>query len=63
MSEGTESGPGSPTAVAWQLAFTIAREEKSEEKTREYWLTLYRQCYKATSGHTLDSILNRTEKK
>lgn len=29
----------------------------SEKKTKEYWLKLYHQCYKATNGHDLGSIL------
>ena len=30
---------------------------KSEQKSKEYWLKLYRQCYKAASGSALESIL------
>ena len=29
----------------------------SEKSNRNYWLTLYRQCYKASSGNNLKSIL------
>ena len=28
-----------------------------ERKTRAYWLTLYRQCYKAADGELLQSVL------
>lgn len=27
------------------------------QKDRKYWLTLYRQCYKAVSGNLLEDIL------
>lgn len=30
---------------------------KSENKDRRYWLTLYRQCYKAVNGSPLEKIL------
>lgn len=28
-----------------------------ERQKKDYWLTLYRQCYKAASGSSLESIL------
>ena len=50
----------SKQAVAFELMKHIASCEKADEvqtKTRAYWLTLYRQCYKATSGSPLERIL------
>jgi hypothetical protein len=48
----------SPAHVAFLLMNHIARTEKDVPRSREYWLTLYHQCRKATSGlHTLGSIL------
>lgn len=49
----------SPEAVAFTLLEKITFYEDSKEvkKDRKYWLTLYRQCYKATMGHELDDIL------
>lgn len=45
--------------VALDLMSAIAANEgKSQAKdSRKYWLTLYHQCWKATSGHQLESIL------
>lgn len=43
--------------VAYDLAILITRNEKTDNKDRKYWLTLYRQCLKATSGYPLESIL------
>ncbi len=46
--------------VALDLAYQIAQDEAtSVQKDRQYWLTLYRQCYKATRGNTLESILKQ----
>ena len=48
----------SPERVALELAFHIAQEEGgSRPRDRKYWLTLYRQCYKATHGASLLEIL------
>lgn len=30
---------------------------KREQKDKKYWLTLYRQCYKAVDGFALEQIL------
>lgn len=51
----------SPSRVAYELMNEIAHNEgkKSTEKTREYLLTLYRQCHKAVNGHQLESILDQ----
>jgi hypothetical protein len=55
--------PGSPAAVAYELMLHIGSGDdlqgKDQESRRQYFLTLYRQCYKATSGHGLESILQR----
>lgn len=46
--------------VAYDLTKTIARNESSSErKNRDYWLTLYNQCRKATEGYGLESILSK----
>ena len=50
----------SKQAVAFELMKHISSHEKADEtktSTRAYWLTLYRQCYKATSGSPLERIL------
>lgn len=46
-------------AVAFDLMQKISINEDSKifSKDRAYWLTLYRQCFKATSGHSLEDIL------
>lgn len=30
---------------------------KPDQKDKKYWLTLYRQCYKAVSGSSLSEII------
>jgi len=49
----------SKQAVAYTLMQHIAacEDESAKKKTRAYWLTLYRQCYKATTGASLERIL------
>ena len=50
----------SKQAVALELMKHISACEKADDeltRTRAYWLTLYRQCYKATSGSPLERIL------
>ena len=50
----------SKQAVAFELMKHIASWESADGaqmKTRAYWLTLYRQCYKATNGSPLERIL------
>jgi hypothetical protein len=40
--------------VAFDLMDLISRRENgndSEKKSRDYWLKLYSQCYKAASGY------------
>ena len=48
--------------VAFDLMDHIARRESgkdAEQKTRDYWLTLYVQCYKAASGEALKYALEQ----
>ena len=50
----------SKQAIALELMKHISSHEKidaAQIATRAYWLTLYRQCYKATSGSPLERIL------
>jgi hypothetical protein len=49
----------STAAVAFDLMKFLgnAGSTRDDRANREYWLTLYRQCYKAASGYTLESIL------
>ena len=50
----------SKQAVAFELMKHIAGCENADDaqtKTRAYWLTLCRQCDKATSGSPLERIL------
>lgn len=48
--------------VAFDLMKIIADWDNiTKEKKKDYWLRLYRQCYKATSGHVLKSILDESE--
>lgn len=48
-------------AVAFELMEKIGQLEQSEQrKTRAYWLTLYRQCFKATHGDTLATVLTES---
>ncbi len=59
------SGPidiasNSKQSVAFDLMKHIAFNEKvgdEQKKSRQYWLSLYRQCWKATNGGSLESIL------
>ena len=61
------SGPidiesNSKQAVAFKLMQHIAGYENApgnQMNTRQYWLTLYRQCYKATDGGSMDSIMRQ----
>lgn len=45
--------------VAFDLACKIDyySQLKAEQKDKKYWLSLYRQCYKATKGYALEGIL------
>lgn len=46
-------------SVAYQLMQDIIAQESTSQKTREYLLTLYVQCLKATSGVTLAVVLKK----
>ena len=55
-----ETRPDSKERVAYELMSRIAVLEDTSEQQRankSYWFGLYRQCFKAVSGHTLESIL------
>lgn len=51
----------SPARVALELMKFLSGIDstKEERSKREYWLTLYRQCYKAANGRSLESILEK----
>lgn len=52
--------PTSKELIAFKLMEKIANHETTkpdEESKRAYWLTLYRQCYKAADGYALSDIL------
>lgn len=51
----------SQEAVAFKLMEKIGYAEaaKVDQYDRKYWLTLYRQCHKATKGNLLESILKQ----
>lgn len=47
--------------VAYDLMKIIDDYDQNTQeahKNKKYWLTLYRQCLKATAGYTLESILS-----
>ena len=55
-----ETRPDSKERVAYELMSRIAVLEDTSDQQRaskSYWFGLYRQCFKAVSGHTLESIL------
>lgn len=58
-----ENNSQSREAVALELTKIIANAEYNREdgkvQNRDYYLTLYRQCFKATNAHPLDSILKK----
>lgn len=46
--------------VAFDLMSYISGWEQpsdTDKQGREYWLTLYWQCYQAASGHSLSTVL------
>ena len=51
----------SPAVVAYDLMRFIGddRSSSNENTDRQYWLTLYHQCYKATMGYSLEVILKK----
>ena len=59
------SDSGSPERVAYDLMLHIAKTEPAVDEAppnREYWLTLYCQCLKATSGERIADILKVGER-
>jgi len=51
--------PTTKEYVAWEIAKRIAHNETEMKFDRQYWLTLYHQCHKAVSGHSLASVLKK----
>ena len=58
----------SSSRVAYDLMLLIGSEietgqdsQNGDKSNREYWLSLYRQCYKATQGLSLKHVLNRDD--
>lgn len=49
----------SKARVAFELMEKIVRNtsDETQRKDKAYWLSLYRQCYKATNGDILKYIL------
>ena len=48
--------------VAFDMMQLIANyEESNEQNGREYWLTLYSQCYKSANGAALKRVLDRED--
>jgi hypothetical protein len=48
--------------VAFNLMAHISEKEEGvsqQKRTRDYWLTLYRQCFKAASGAVLSTVLEQ----
>lgn len=52
----------SKSRVAFEMMQWISNYEDGQETTnRDYWLTLYNQCYKAANGTALKYVLSRSE--
>ncbi|WP_106406899.1 hypothetical protein [Xanthomonas sp. SHU 166] len=52
----------SKARVAYDLMTFIGDKFESGDKSnRDYWLTLYSQCYKAACGQSLKYVLNKNE--
>lgn len=54
-----------PEKVAFDLMVKIAGAEMGtmiDNRSRDYWLTLYHQCYLSTQGAGLEEILAKTPK-
>lgn len=49
----------SASRVAYDLMIFIGNNESGDKAHRDYWLSLYRQCYKATHGATLKHVLDK----
>ncbi len=64
------SGPVSVVSDAKQrVAFDLMKHigyecnsaDQELQRTKDYWLRLYRQCYKATSGMYIETVLKDKE--
>lgn len=50
----------SRASIAFELMKHIASHEASAEReNRDYWLTLYTQCFKAANGTSLKYVLDK----
>lgn len=43
--------------IAFDLMVTLSHVEQVSNKDRNYYFILYRQCYKAAAGYSLQRIL------
>lgn len=61
MAENVNVSHDSKQRVAFDLMMHISNatyeESQDKQKTKDYWLKLYRQCYKAVNGNSQRSIL------
>ena len=48
------------TAMRLMELISMKSGTNDQTKTKEYWLKLYRQCYKATNGDPLATILEES---
>ncbi len=52
----------SKSRVAFDMMMFIGNDVEAGDKSeREYWLTLYSQCYKAANGQMLKYVLNKND--
>lgn len=52
----------SKSRVAFDMMMFIGNDVEAGDKSkREYWLTLYSQCYKAANGQMLKYVLNKED--
>lgn len=50
---------GSAERVALELMKIVSTSDgEPDRRDRTYWLTLYRQCFSATRGHPMETILS-----
>lgn len=50
ISKSTQSG--TPEEIAYHLMLLIASDEIEPNRNKEYWLSLYEECLKASKGIT-----------
>lgn len=54
----TEATGGKESVALKMMEFIHNRIANAPAQTdKKYWLTLYRQCYKAADGNSLESVL------